>query len=104
MPIIKNQEVRGQVSITFSEAPDSGLTVSGKSFVVARLKLASFQFQCFFYFHTHFFDIGPVFKGDAQPIEKKSIRFPDANFMLNLLNKKLFKNNHYSRSLLDLET
>ena len=44
MPVIKNQEVRGQVRITFSEAPNSGLTVSEKSFVVARLKLALFQF------------------------------------------------------------
>ena len=43
MPIIKNQEVRGQFSTTFSKAPDSGLTVSGKSFVVARLKLPLFQ-------------------------------------------------------------
>ena len=44
MPVIKFQEARGQVSTTFSEAPDLGLTVSEKSFVVARLKLALFQF------------------------------------------------------------
>ena len=44
MLVIKNQEVRGQVSTTFSEAPISGLTVRDKSFVVARLKLALFQF------------------------------------------------------------
>ena len=42
--VIKNQEVRGQVSTTFSEAPNSGLTVSGNIFVVARLKLVLFQF------------------------------------------------------------
>ena len=44
MPVIENQEVRGQFNTTFSEAPNSGLTVSEKSFVVARLKLALFQF------------------------------------------------------------
>ena len=44
MPVIKTQEVKGQVSTTFSEAPNSGLTVTEKSFVVARLKLALFQF------------------------------------------------------------
>ena len=44
MPVIKNQEDRGQVSTTFSKAPNSGLTVREKSFVVARLKLALFQF------------------------------------------------------------
>ena len=31
MPVIKNQEVRGQVSTTFSEAPNSGLTVREKN-------------------------------------------------------------------------
>ena len=43
-PVIKNQEVRGHVSTIFSEAPNSGLTVSENIFVVARLKLALFQF------------------------------------------------------------
>ena len=43
-PVIKNQEVRSQVSATFSEALNSGLTVSENSFVVARLKLALFHF------------------------------------------------------------
>ena len=42
--VIKNQEVRGQVSTTFSEAPNSGLTVSENIFVVARLRLVLFQF------------------------------------------------------------
>ena len=43
-PVIKNQELRGQVSTTFSEASNSGLTVSEKIFVAAQLKLALFQF------------------------------------------------------------
>ena len=43
-PVIKNQEVRGQVSTTFLEAPNSGLTVSENIFVGVRLKLALFQF------------------------------------------------------------
>ena len=42
--VTKDQEVRGQVSTTFSEVPYSGLTVSENIFVVARLKLALFQF------------------------------------------------------------
>ena len=43
-PVIKNQEVRGHLSTIFSQAPNSGLTVSENIFVVARLKLALFQF------------------------------------------------------------
>ena len=37
-PVIKDQEVRGQVSTSFSEVPNSGLTDSEKIFV------ALFQF------------------------------------------------------------
>ena len=40
----KDQEVRGQVSTTFLEAPNSGLTVGEFFFVLGLLKLASFQF------------------------------------------------------------
>ena len=43
-PEIKNQEVRSQDSTTFSEAPNSGLTVSENIFAAVRLKLALFQF------------------------------------------------------------
>ena len=101
MPVIENQEIRGQVSTTFSEAPNSGLTVSCSSIKTCIIPvLVSF----FVYFHTPFFDFGPVFKGDAQLMEKNLLNFQMQNFMLNLLKKKLFKNNHYSRSLLDPET
>ena len=63
-----------------------------------------FKFWChFFFFHTPFFDCGPVFRGDIQPIEKNLLDFQMQNFMLNLLNKNLFKNNHCSRSLQDTE-
>ena len=59
-----------------------------------------FKFWChFFFFYTPFFDCGPVFRGDIQPIEKNLLDFQMQNFMLNLLNKNLFKNNHYSRCL-----
>ena len=99
----KNQEVRGQVRTTFSEAPNSGLTIDQKIFVVPRLKLVLFKFWChFFFFLNPFFDCGPVFRGDTQPIEKSLLDFQMQNFMLNLL-KKNFKNNHYSRSLQDPE-
>ena len=61
-PVNKDQEVRGQVSTTFSEVPNSGLTIYENIFIVARLKLVLFEFQChFFYFHTPFFDFGLVF-------------------------------------------
>ena len=43
-PVIKDQDVRNQVSTTFSETPNSGLTVSENIFVVAGLKLVLFQF------------------------------------------------------------
>ena len=44
MLVIKNREVRVQVTTTFSESPNSGLTVSEKGFAEALLKLALFQF------------------------------------------------------------
>ena len=54
-PVSKNQEVRGQVRTTFSEASNSGLTISRKFFVEARLKLVLFKFWC------HFFSFLPPF-------------------------------------------
>ena len=102
----KNQEVRGQVRTTFSEAPNSGLTIDQKIFIVARLKLVLFKFWCHLvFFHSPFFDCGPVFRGDTQAIEKKLLA---KVFRCKILcwifwTKKLFKNNHCSRSLLDPE-
>ena len=43
-PANKDQEVRGQVSPTYSEGPILGLTVDEGFFVLARLRLALFQF------------------------------------------------------------
>ena len=43
-PANKDHEVRGQVSTTFLESPNSGLTDGEKCFVVAPLKLALFLF------------------------------------------------------------
>ena len=78
-PVNKNQEVRGQVRTTFLETPHSG-----------QLKLALFKFWChLFFFHTPFFDCGPVFSGDTQAIEKDLLDFQMQNFMLNLLNQKI---------------
>ena len=85
-PVNKNQEVRGKVRTTFSEAPNSGVTIGQKKFVVARLKLALFKFWCHFcFFHTSFFDCGSVFRGDTQPIVKNLLDFQMQNFMLNLV-------------------
>ena len=88
--INKNQEVRGQVRTTFSEAPNSGLTIDQKIFIVARLKLVLFKFWCHLvFYHTPFFDCGPVFRSGTQEIEKNLLDFQMQNFMLNLLNQKI---------------
>ena len=54
-PVNKNQEVRGQVKTIFSKAPNSGLTIGQRKFIVARLKLVLFKFWC------HFFSMIPTF-------------------------------------------
>ena len=41
---VKDQEVRGQISTTFLEAPNYGLTFGERISVVAYSKLAFFQF------------------------------------------------------------
>ena len=46
------------------ETPDSKLIAGEKFFVLAQLKL-----------HTPFFDFGPTFRGDTQPIEKDLLDF-----------------------------
>ena len=45
----------------------------------------------FFYFHTPFFDFGPIFSGEAQSIEKKPIRFPNVKFYAESFEKKYLK-------------
>ena len=71
-PVNKNQKVRARVTTTFSEVPNSGLTIDQKLFGVARLKLALFKFWCHFFsfIYTPFFDCGPVFRCDTRAIEK----------------------------------
>ena len=81
-----------------------GLTDCKNSFVVARSKPIPVLVS-YFHFHTPCFDFGP-FLGMMSNEEKKTYQLLDfqmQNFMLNLLEKKMFKNNHYFRSLLDLE-
>ena len=102
-PLNKNQKVRGQVRTTFSDAPKSVLTIGQNIFVLARLKLVLCKFWCHFFLSYIFFDCGPVFRGDTQAIEQKPIRFPATNLYAKSLDKKMFKNNHYSRSLQDPE-
>ena len=46
------------------ETPDSKLIAGEKFFFLAQLKL-----------HTPFFDFGPTFRGDTQPIEKDLLDF-----------------------------
>ena len=57
----------------------------------------------FFFSFIPFFDCGPVFRGDIQPIEKNLLDFQMQNVMLKLLKKKFFNNTHYSSSLQDPE-
>ena len=61
------------------------------------------SFGVIFFLSYIFFDCGPVFRGDTQAIEQKPIRFPATNLYAKSLDKKMFKNNHYSRSLQDPE-
>ena len=49
-PVNKNQEAKGQIRATFSEAPNSGLTIDQNIFVVACLKPALFKFWYHFFF------------------------------------------------------
>ena len=69
-PVNKDQEVRGQVSTTFSEFPNLGLTDGEIFFVIARLKLIPVLVS-FFHFHTPCFDFGP-FLGVMPNEEKKN--------------------------------
>ena len=87
-PVNKNQEVISQIRTTFSEAPNSGLTIGQTFFVAARLNLCYLSFGVIFFLSYPFFDCGPVFRGDIQQIEKNLLDFQMQNFMLNLLNKK----------------
>ena len=86
-PVNKDHEVRGQVSTTFSEFPNLGLTDSEKFFVVARLKFIPVLVS-FFHFHTFCFDFG-WFLGVMPIKEKKNLLDSHMqNFMLNVLEKK----------------
>ena len=54
-PVNKTQEVRGKVRTTFSEAPNSGLTIGRNIFIAARLNL------CYLSFGVIFFSFLPLF-------------------------------------------
>ena len=62
-----------------------------------------YVFASFFFFNNLLFDCGPVFRGDTKAIEKHLLDFQIQNFILNFLNKNLFKKTHDPRSLLDPE-
>ena len=70
-PVNKDHEVRGQVSTTFSEFPNLGLTVGDgeKNFVVARLKPTPVLVSFFTFIPR--FDLGP-FLGVMPNEEKKT--------------------------------
>ena len=59
MPVTKNQEVRGQVSTTFSEAPNSGLTVSENS---VKTCIIPVLVLFFFTFIPPFLTLGPFLR------------------------------------------
>ena len=83
-PVNKDREVRGQVSTTFSEFPNLGLTDGENFFVIALLKLIPVLVS-FFHFHTPYFDFG-LFLG-VMPYEEKK-NFPDAKFYGESFGKK----------------
>ena len=72
--INKDQEVRDQVSTTFLKPPNFWLTV-GKIFLLYLKTCVIPVLVSLFYFHTPFFDFEPIFRGDAQPIEKTLLDF-----------------------------
>ena len=75
-----------------------GLTGGEKIFVAAGLKLIPVLVS-FFHFHTPCFDFGPFLGMMPNEEKKKPIRFPDAKFYAESFGEKMFKNNHYFRSL-----
>ena len=61
--VVKDQEVRGQVSTTSLEGPSYGLTYDEKSLVKPHFYLALLQLEFhFFSFWDHSFDFGSVLK------------------------------------------
>ena len=88
-PVNKDHEVRGQVSTTFSEFPNLGLTDSENFFVVARLK-----FSVIFSLSYLLFWLWVIFRSDAHWREKKPIRFAHAKFYAECFGEKMFINNH----------
>ena len=98
-PEVKDQGVRGQVSTTFSKAPQCGLTFGAKILVVADGNLA-----CpFFCFQTHFFDFESFFWCHAPKREKNQLIIMKENFMLEISKKKIFKNLQEQKSWPDPE-
>ena len=97
-PKFKDQEVRGQVNTTFSEATNWGLIVSERNSVVADGNLA--LFQCFF-FRTNFFGFVPVFQCHAPKREKKQLNISMKNFQGEILKKKSSKNLKEQKRSLD---
>ena len=80
--VVKDQEVRGQVSTTFLEDPSCGLTFDKKILVKAHFYLALLQLDflfSFFWGGNLFFDFGPVLRATPKQ-QKKTIRFPNAKF------------------------
>lgn len=78
---VKDQEVSGKVSPTFSAAPYWGLTDGEAILIAAHSTRGLIPIKCrFLSFLIPLSDIGPLFRCHVQRMEKKSIWFPDAKF------------------------
>ena len=103
-PKLKDQKVRDQVSTTFSEAPNKGLTVCERISLVAYVILALFQLYCdFFHARIHFFEFGPVFGCHAALKLKNQLDIRKVQFMLKISKKKFSKNLQEQKSSPDPE-
>ena len=103
-PKLKDQEVRDQVSTTFSEAPQSDLTSGERISFVAHCILALFQLYCLFlHVRTHFFDFGPVSGCHAPVREKNQLNILKVYFILNILKNMFLKNLQEQKSSPDPE-
>ena len=103
-PKLKDQEVRDQVSTTFSEAPQWDLTSGERISFVAHCILALFQLYCLFlHVRTHFFDFGPVSGCHAPVREKNQLNILKVYFILNILKNMFLKNLQEQKSSPDPE-
>ena len=89
---LKDQEMRSQVSTTFSKGPSCGLTYDEKILVRVQFHLVIFQLECLHpLFGSPFLTLNP-FLGAIPKRWKKTIRLPDAKFDAESFEKRVKRN------------